>query len=94
MKTFYLVEIFPSCLHFSPFIFCNNRCKLMKTGIVIKARREELGLSIKDIARLAGISENYLKRIERGQKKAGVNALAKIAKTLNISIEELAKENC
>lgn len=54
----------------------------------VKARREELGLSQRA---LPGIDQGLLSRIERGQAKdPGLDTMAKLAKGLGLSIEELA----
>lgn len=59
----------------------------------IKQLRKERGLSITELARIAGVSKSYLSYIERDvQKNPSLQFLSKIAKTLNTTIEFLLGE--
>ncbi|HOQ17756.1 MAG TPA: helix-turn-helix transcriptional regulator [Defluviitaleaceae bacterium] len=61
-----------------------------KLGKKIKKLRTDLGLSQDELARKADIPYTTLTKIETGViKKPSVYVVAKIAKALNISIEEL-----
>jgi len=61
-----------------------------KLGKKIKKLRNDLGLSQDELARKADIPYTTLTKIETGViKKPSVYVVAKIAKALNISIEEL-----
>ena len=51
----------------------------------IKKRREELGMSQKDLAEKAGISQSFLCDIEQGRSKPSIDTALKIAEVLNIS---------
>ena len=51
----------------------------------IKERREELGMSQKDLAEKAGISQSFLCDIEQGRSKPSIDTALKIAEVLNIS---------
>ncbi|MDZ7785717.1 MAG: helix-turn-helix transcriptional regulator [Candidatus Saccharibacteria bacterium] len=56
----------------------------------IKQLREDLGLSREKLARLADVSNNTLINIESGkQQNPTIETMKKIAKALNVSIEEL-----
>ena len=58
----------------------------------IKRLREKTGLSQEKLARLADVSNNTIINIEAGkQNNPTIETLKKIAKALNISIEELIK---
>ena len=58
----------------------------------VKRLREKAGLSQEKLARLADVSNNTLINIEAGkQGNPTIETLKKIAKALNISIEELIK---
>ncbi|MCM8821587.1 MAG: helix-turn-helix domain-containing protein [Candidatus Omnitrophica bacterium] len=62
-------------------------------GKKIKALRLKLELSQDEFARKADIPYTTLTKIETGViKKPSVFVMAKIAKTLNITIEELIKK--
>ena len=50
----------------------------------IKKRREELGMSQKDLAEKAGISQSFLCDIEQGRSKPSIDTALKIAEVLNI----------
>lgn len=64
--------------------------QLMAIGAEIKRRRDEQGLSLTDLARLAGVSKGYLSEIE-GNPTARPSAatLFKIASALGTSVGEL-----
>ena len=58
----------------------------------VKRLREKAGLSQEKLARLADVSNNTIINIEAGkQNNPTIETLKKIAKALNISIEELIK---
>ena len=61
-----------------------------KIGTNIAAKRRKLNLSQEQLAELAGVSSNYMARIERGEVKnfSAIN-LIKIANALKVSIDEL-----
>lgn len=58
----------------------------------IKSLREKLGLSQEKLARLADVSNNTIVNIEVGkQQNPTVETIMKIAKALNVPVEELIK---
>jgi len=58
----------------------------------IKQAREKLRLSQEKLARLAGVSNNTIINIEEGKhQNPTIETLKKIAKALNVPIEELIK---
>jgi len=62
-------------------------------GENIKKLRTKQGLSQDDLARKAGLKYSTLAKIEGDfVKKPGVQMVAKIAKALNTSVENLLKE--
>ena len=61
-------------------------------GENIKKRRTKLGLSQEDFAQKSGVKYTTLTKIETGViKTPSVAIVAKIAKALGVSIEELLK---
>ena len=58
-------------------------------GHKIFTLRKNKKLSREKFAELAGINDYYLGEIERGEKKASIDILLKISKTLNLKIHEL-----
>jgi len=58
----------------------------------IKRIREKMGLSQEKLARLADVSNNTIINIEAGkQQNPTIDTIKKIAKTLNVPIEDLIK---
>ncbi len=56
----------------------------------VKQLREKLGLSQEKLARLADVSNNTIINIEAGkQDNPTIDTLKKIAKALNVPVEEL-----
>lgn len=64
----------------------------------ITTLREERGFSVNKLANLAGISQSFLREIELGVKKPGIDTLSYICDALHISMrdffddEELSKK--
>jgi transcriptional regulator with XRE-family HTH domain len=51
----------------------------------IKKRREELGISQKELAERAKISQSFLCDIEQGRCKPSIDTAVKLAEVLNIT---------
>ena len=63
--------------------------RLADLGDFIRQRREAAQQSIRDLSRLAGVSNPYLSQIERGLRKPSAEILQQIARALQISAETL-----
>ncbi len=62
----------------------------IKVGEIIKARREELNISLVDFAKQAGISPGYLSQLENGRKtNPNLELILRIINELDIDIDEL-----
>ena len=58
-------------------------------GEFIREQREQAHVSLRQLARLAGVSNPYLSQIERGLRRPSADILQQIAKGLQISAEQL-----
>jgi transcriptional regulator with XRE-family HTH domain len=58
-------------------------------GEFIRDQRQQAQVSVRQLARLAGVSNPYLSQIERGLRRPSAEILAQIAKGLRISAEQL-----
>jgi transcriptional regulator with XRE-family HTH domain len=58
-------------------------------GAYIRRQRDEAQVSLRQLAKVAGISNPYLSQIERGLRKPSAEILAQIATGLRISAEAL-----
>ena len=58
-------------------------------GEFIREQREQAQVSLRQLARVAGVSNPYLSQIERGLRKPSADILQQIAKGLAISAEQL-----
>ena len=58
-------------------------------GAYIRAQRESAKVSLRQLARSAGVSNPYLSQIERGLRTPSAEILQQIAKGLRISAEAL-----
>jgi transcriptional regulator with XRE-family HTH domain len=58
-------------------------------GDFIREQREQAQVSVRQLSRLAGVSNPYLSQIERGLRKPSAEILQQIAKGLRISAEQL-----
>jgi transcriptional regulator with XRE-family HTH domain len=63
--------------------------KVSSLGEYIREQRESAQVSLRQLAKTAGVSNPYLSQIERGLKKPSAEILASIAKGLRISAETL-----
>ncbi len=61
-------------------------------GGFIREQREAAKVSLRELARTAGVSNPYLSQIERGLRKPSAEILAQIAKGLQISAESLYQQ--
>jgi transcriptional regulator with XRE-family HTH domain len=66
-----------------------ERSAIDELGGYIRHQRESARLSLRKLAKLAGVSNPYLSQIERGLRKPSAEILQAIAKALEISSETL-----
>lgn len=60
--------------------------------IKVKEFRIKAGLSQNALAKLAGVSQSHISEIESGVKRVGLGITRKLAKALEVPIEELINE--
>jgi len=71
---------------------------MTRLGDIIKARREALGLSLREFAEKCNLSHSYIKNLEDGDPRTGkdimptLNSLEKLAPVLGMTVEEMLKE--
>ncbi|MGW3468307.1 helix-turn-helix domain-containing protein [Saccharopolyspora sp. NPDC000995] len=58
-------------------------------GSYIRTQRNNAQISLRQLAKLAGVSNPYLSQVERGLRKPSAEILQQIAKALRISAEAL-----
>ena len=58
-------------------------------GINLKAARKKAGLTQKDLAALAGLSQNYIAQIECGRRAPSLEVLVMLAESINVKPAEL-----
>jgi transcriptional regulator with XRE-family HTH domain len=63
--------------------------KVRELGTFIRDQRKSAQLSLRNLAKLAGVSNPYLSQIERGLRKPSAEILQSIAAALRISAETL-----
>src|SRR5690554_1900986 len=62
-------------------------------GDRVKKYREKSGMSMTELSEKAGVAKSYLSALERNiQKNPSIQFLEKIASVLNISIDQLLKD--
>lgn len=67
---------------------------MTKLGNYLKKLREELGLSLREVAKRAELTPSYLARIESGGfKSIGINTLVQLSLVYQIPITDLLKES-
>lgn len=55
-------------------------------GLTVRSLRETKGMSRGELARVVGISESYLKKIEKGDRSPGLEIYRKITEVLDADI--------
>lgn len=61
-------------------------------GKLLKKRRKELGLTLKDVAEAVGVSEGTVSRWEGGEiKNIKIDKVVPLSKVLHLSIETILK---
>jgi transcriptional regulator with XRE-family HTH domain len=63
-----------------------------QVGEYIRDQRSAARVSLRELARLAGVSNPYLSQVERGLRKPSAEILAAIARGLSISAESLYEQ--
>jgi transcriptional regulator with XRE-family HTH domain len=69
--------------------FVESAKRAATIGEFIREQRELAQVSLRQLARVAGVSNPYLSQIERGLRKPSADILQQIAKGLRISAEQL-----
>lgn len=64
----------------------------VKIGQRIKAIREERKLTLRDVEKRVSLTNSYLSKIERGEKKPNLEVLSEIAKALGVEVLEFLDE--
>lgn len=64
---------------------------LNNLGQIIREKREALGLTQIEVAEKAGLDRNYIGMVERGERNPSYLSLIKIAKGLNLTVDQLIK---
>ena len=63
----------------------------VELGRAIKRRREELGLSLRDVADVTGVSASTLSRIENGTGKPDADNIARLTGWLDMPVDRVMK---
>jgi transcriptional regulator with XRE-family HTH domain len=66
-----------------------GKARLEALGALIRAQRLTAGLSLRDLAQRAKVSNAYLSQIERGLHEPSISVLGAIADALGVSLESL-----
>lgn len=67
----------------------NGRPDYPEIGDRLRTRRQELGLSLRDLAGRLGVSPSLISQIERGRANPSVSSLYALVTELDISLDEL-----
>ncbi len=60
-------------------------------GDVLRERRSELGLTLREVSGVARVSLGYISEIERGQKEASSELLASLCEALEVPLSEVLR---
>ncbi len=66
--------------------------KVREVGSFIREQRQSAEISLRNLAKQAGVSNPYLSQIERGLRRPSADILQGIAKALRISAETLYRQ--
>ncbi len=62
---------------------------LIAIALVVRERRDELGMSQNDLANRSGLNRSYIGDFERGGRSISVKNLSRLAQALEISVSTL-----
>ena len=65
----------------------------VELGRAIKRRREELGLSLRDVADVTAVSASTLSRIENGTGRPDADNIARITQWLDMPVDRLMRNS-
>lgn len=68
-----------------------NLINTMELGRAIKRRRDELGLSLRDVADVTNVSASTLSRIENGTGKPDADNIARLTTWLDMPVDRVMK---
>ncbi|MFK4167297.1 helix-turn-helix domain-containing protein [Paenibacillus lautus] len=61
-------------------------------GLVLKERRQAVGLSQLELANRSGLDRTFISMLERGQRRPTLNTIFSLAKELGVSPSGFVKE--
>jgi len=61
-------------------------------GDVLRERRSELGLTLREVSGVARVSLGYISEIERGQKEASSELLASLCDALEVPLSQVLRD--
>lgn len=70
-------------------ILCLGDSMDVKLEIRIREQRKQLGVSIRQLEAMSGVSRNYISEIETGRSIPSIIILCKIAKALKVPVNSL-----
>ena len=62
-------------------------------SIRLKLLRKKLGITLEVLAEKSGMTKSYLSKVERGLNTPSISAALKLARSLNVNVEELFAED-
>ncbi len=63
--------------------------ELQNFGIIVRKLREKKGLLLRQVAAILEIDTALISKIERGERKANREQVAKLAEVLDVEVDEL-----
>jgi transcriptional regulator with XRE-family HTH domain len=61
-------------------------------GDVLRERRSQLGLTLREVSGVARVSLGYISEIERGQKEASSELLASLCDALDVPLSQVLRD--
>ncbi|TYL55709.1 helix-turn-helix transcriptional regulator [Nocardioides sp. BGMRC 2183] len=63
-----------------------------RLGDVLRGRRAELGLTLREVSGVARVSLGYISEIERGQKEASSELLSSLCEALDMPLSDVLRD--
>ena len=78
------------CERFCPSEKVRGLIGKLKPARTLRKHRQALRLTLEEVGRRAGLSKGFLSQVENGKARLGLDTAGRLAKAMQVSLEELS----